>query len=216
MSKSARRILLPFALFVGQWLLWSVWQVFLAPRLSASIATLLLDSVAVKALVWALPFALLFLIGKSKPTRSDLFRTPFPWFACVILLCLTTVFLYTVRLARGLVNTYAIFDPMFVVLSLSAGVIEEFSFRGGLFRAQEAAIGFWPAAAVNGALFTLFHYPELLFGGSWARLLSWRGLLIFVMGMVFCWVFRKWRNLALNMTVHTVWNILSYLFCIAG
>lgn len=176
----------------------------------------LLDSVVLKSLVWAVPFVLLFLASKPRPARSELFRTPFPWFACVVLLCLTAAFLYTVRLARGLVNTYAIFDPMFVVLSLSAGVIEEFSFRGGLFRMQEATLGFWPAAVLNGALFTLFHKPELLFGGSWTWLWSWRALLIFVMGMVFCWVFRKWRNLALNMTVHTVWNLLSYLFCIAG
>lgn len=216
MSKSVRRIVTPFALFAGQWLAWGIWQVFLVPQLPAGTAMVLLDSVVVKGLVWAAPFVLLFLMGRSKPTRSDLFRTPFPWFACVVFLCLTAAFLYTVRLARGLVDTYAIFDPMFVALSLSAGVIEEFSFRGGLFRAQESTLGFWPAAAVNGALFTLFHKPELLFGGSWTWLLSWRALLIFVMGMVFCWMFRKWRNLALNMTVHTVWNILSYLFCIAG
>lgn len=81
---------------------------------------------------------------------------------------------------------------------------------------QESAIGFWPAAVTGGVLFTLYHYPELLFGGSFARLLSWRAGLIFVMGIVFSWMFRRWRNLALNMTVHTVWNILSYLFCIAG
>lgn len=216
MKKSAGRIILPFALFAGLWLVWGVWQTFALPHLSAGVPTALLDSVVIKGLVWAAPFALLFLLGKNKPTRSDLFRRPFPWLACVILLCLTTVFLYTVRLARGLVNTYVIFDPMFVVFSLSAGVFEEIAFRGGLYRMLESGVGFLPAALINGALFVIYHYPGLLFGESLMRLLSWRALLIFVMGVIFCWMFRKWRNLALNMTVHTVWDILSYLFCLAG
>ena len=64
-------------------------------------------------------------------------------------------------------------------------------------------------------MFTLYHYPELLLG-RWQGLISWRALLIFGMGVVFCWMFKKWRNLALNMTVHTVWDVLSYLFCLTG
>lgn len=216
MSKPSSRVWLPFSVFACQWLVWGAWQFFVTPRLSAGIAMILLDSIVIKGLVWAAPFVLLFRTGKQRLARSDLFRAPFPWFACVILLCLTAVFLYTVRLSRGLVNTYIMFDPMFVVFSLSAGVIEEFGFRGGLFRMQESAIGFWPAAVINGAMFTLYHYPGILFGGDWTCLLSWRAGMIFVMGVVFCWMFWKWRNLALNMTVHTVWNILSYLFCIAG
>lgn len=216
MRKSALRGLFLLPVFACQWLIWGVWQFFVMPQLPAGIAMTLLDSVVIKGLIWAAPFVLLFRIGKQRPARSDLFRAPFPWLACVILLCLTTVFLYTVRLSRGLVHTYVRFDPMFVVFSLSAGVFEEISFRGGLFRLQAPKLGFWPAALLNGVLFTLYHYPELLFGGSWMRLLSWRALLIFTMGIVFCWMFRKWRNLALNMTVHTVWDVLSYLFCIAG
>ena len=134
----------------------------------------------------------------------------------MILLCLSTAFLYTLRLLNGLQGSFVFFDPMFLVLSLSAGVLEELGFRGGLFRLYETAMGFWTAALLNGALFTLFHYPELILGGSWLRLVSLRALLIFAMGVVFCWMFHKWRNLALNMTVHTVWNVLSYLFCLVG
>lgn len=218
MTELKKRVLFSLVLFAGQWLLWGAWQLLAAPRLPAGIGAALLDGVAAKALIWAFPFVPVLYGHKGKDIQisGELFRQPFPWLSCVVLLCLTTAFLYTVRLARGLADTHVIFDPMFLALSLSAGVLEEFAFRGGVFNLQEPAMGFWPAALLNGALFTLYHYPRLLFGGSWAVLVSWRGLLIFVMGVVFCWMFRKWRNLALNMAVHTVWDILVYLFCLAG
>lgn len=216
MNNSKLRIWLPLAVFTIQWIIWGVWQNFAMPRLPGGIAAALLESVAVKSLVWAAPFVAFLCICKSKQIRFELFKAPFPWFPCVIMLCLTTAFLYTVRLAEGLMNTHAVFDPMFLVYSLSAGVIEEFNFRGGLFSLQESVMSFWPAAIINGFLFTIYHYPEILFGESLLCLLSLRALLIFAMGIIFCRMFWKWRNLALNMTVHTVWDILSFLFCIAG
>ena len=104
---------------------------------------------------------------------------------------------------------------MFILFSVSAGVIEELAFRGGYFHLLEEHIGFWPAALINGAMFTLMHYPGLIIG-NFSGLISLRTLLIFTMGIVFCFMYHKWKNLALNMTVHTVWDILSYLFCLAG
>ena len=213
-----KRVLPAFLLFFLLWLAWGAWETFAVPRLPAGLGMTLLDSVVMKSLFWGvLPLLMLLRYRKdaSVPLK-ELFCSRFPVFSCVVLLCLTTAFLYTVRLARGLVNTHVIFDPMFIVLSLTAGVVEEFGFRGVIFNLQEPVLGFWPAALLNGVMFTLYHYPGLLFGDSWLRLFSFRGLLIFVMGVVFCFVMKKRRNLPLNMTVHTVWDILSYLFCLAG
>ena len=169
------------------------------------------DSVAVKGAVWLAP---LLLFRRQLPLR-DAFRGSFPWMACMVILCIVTAFLHTVRLLNGLQNTHVFFDPMYIVFSVSAGVIEELSFRGGFFRLHERQIGFWPAALVNGALFTLYHYSELLLG-RWQGLFSLRTLLLFAMGVIFCWMFKRWRNLELNMAVHTFWNIMSYLFCLTG
>lgn len=201
-------------LYAAQWVLWGLWQNILLSRFSLGPAAALWDAAVIKCLIWAFPFALL--LRREKAGVSALFSPPFPWLACTVLLCLTTVFLYTVRLASGLVNTHVLFDPVFLVFSLTAGVYEEFCFRGGFFRLQAPTLGFWPAALFNGVLFTLYHYPDLLFGAGWTKLFSPRALLIFVMGVVFCWMFQKWRNLALNMVVHTVWDVLSYLFCLMG
>lgn len=181
------------------------------PTLPAGVATAILDSVVLKALIWLAPF----LLFRTRLRSKAFFHAPFPWLPCLILLCASAAFLHSLRILNGLLNTHVVFDPMFIVFSLSAGVIEELSFRGGFFNLQEEAYGFWPAALINGVMFTLFHYPTLLLG-HWQELVSLRSALIFAMGVLFCWMYKKWRNLALNMTVHTVWDILSYLFCLAG
>lgn len=220
------------------WLLWAVWTLFLVPLLPDNTWMILLDNIGVKALIWIGP-----LLCLKRLRFRELFRGKFPWLPCVALLCAATAFLHTVRLLNGLQESHVIFDPMMIVLSLAAGVIEELSFRGGFFTWEKdqlpaTAVGhqddglalredvnaspkrqfdkvFWQAAILNGVMFTLYHYPELL-RGQWQGLISLRALLIFTMGIVFCWMYKRWQNLALNMTVHTVWNVLSYLFCLAG
>lgn len=202
--------LLPFTVL---WLLWALWQ--RSALLPVGTAAALIDSVAVKGVLWGLiPWLFLSRAKKLLVPRNELFSAPFPGLACVGLLCLTTAFLHTLRLLNGLQDTHILFDPMVLVFSLSAGVFEELAFRGYFFNRHAALMGFWPAALLNGALFTAYHYPGLLFGEGWAELLTPRTLLLFIMGVVFCWMFRKWHNLALNMTIHTVWDILSYLFCL--
>lgn len=216
MNKRVLKILLPFAIFAVQWVIWGVWQVVIVPRLPMSNAVILIDAVLVKALIWAAPFAFILRRRKREGEKTELFKKPFPWFVLVVLLCAATAFLYTVRIVSGRMDMYPVFSPMYIVFSLSAGVYEEFSFRSGLFDMQKPLLGTWLAAGVNGALFLLYHYPEILFFGNFGVLISWRALLIFVMGIAFCLMYRKWHNIALNMTVHTVWDVLSYIFYIAG
>ena len=211
MSSMKKTILKAIPLFILMWTMWSAYRAFVLPHFPQGIIFEILDSVVLKALVWVIPF----IIFTKLLRPQTLFGAPFPWLPCLILLCVSTAFLFTIRLLNGLQNTYIVFEWMFIVFSLSAGVLEELSFRGGFFAMTEDRLGFWGAALLNGAMFTLYHYPELLLG-QWQGLISWRCLLIFVMGFVFCWMYRKWRNLALNMVVHTFWDVLSFLFCLAG
>ena len=129
----------PILLFLLMWLIWAVWSVIVLPYLPMGIITEILNSVAVKALVWILP--LVFFL-KELNVKS-LFGASFPWLPCVILLCVVTVFLNTLRLLNGLQDTFIVFDPVFILTSVSAGVIEELSFRGGFFAAMESKIGFF-------------------------------------------------------------------------
>ena len=186
----------------------------MVPRLWGGEWAVLLDAIPVKLFVWTVLPALV--LWRGREDFRVLFRAHFPWLPCLVGLCVTAAFLWTLRLLNGLGGTHVVFDPMILAFSLSAGVAEELGFRGCFFSRQEESLGLWPAALLNGLFFTLYHYPGLLFGESWGVLLSLRALLLFVMGVVFCWMFWRWRNLALNMTIHTVWDLLSYLFCLAG
>ncbi len=194
------------------WLIWAFWSLFLVSKLPlGQIIISVLDSVLVKSAIWILPL----LFFRKQLSGKELFRAPFPWLPCLIFICLTVAFLHTVRLLNGLQGSYVFVEAVPIISSIAAGIIEELSFRGGFYNLTEDRIGFWPASLLNGGLFTLFHYPELLLG-KWESIVSLRTILIFVMGWIFCWMYKKWRNLALNMTVHSVWNIISYLFCLAG
>lgn len=205
--------------YLTVFLLWSAWRQWGTTLLPPEPGSAVLEAVVIKNLIWLLPLLPAVLKRREegwliRPRR--LFAAPFPWLACVTLLCASAAFLHTVRIATGNLETIVLFDPVFVVLSLCAGVTEELVFRGYLFNRQAAVMGVSRAAALNGLLFALIHYPGLLWGREWGDLLSWRTLLIFVMGALFCWAFARWKNLALPMTVHTVWNILSYLFGLSG
>lgn len=211
-NKAVIKKIIPFALYVLCFVAWAVWQTVIITKMEPGYLSSILDSVVVKTLVWVLPVLLL---SRSVGKLKEIFSGRFPWLVLIVCLCLTTAFLYTLRLLNGLQNTHVIFDPMFILFSVSAGVLEELSFRGGFFRIQEKQLGYIPAAIINGVMFTLYHYPGLLYG-DWRPIISLRGLLIFVMGVLFCLMYKKWRNLALNMAIHTVWDILSYFFCLVG
>lgn len=191
-------------LFAVQWVLWGSIQ----ERFSGQ----WLVDMAMEGLIWVLPaLALRIAMSGDKP----LFERPFPWLPCLCLLCGSAAFLHTVRIFRDLLDTQPVFSWTMIAVSVQAGILEELTFRGGYFDIQRKAWGFWPAAILNGVLFVLYHQSGDLAGMTLRWLLSFRTVLIFGMGILFCGIYQKWRNLALNMVVHTVWDILSFLFCVA-
>lgn len=215
-SSGARPALFAAAAILMLLIIWSAWQQLWLSELRLSLtAALLTDSVLVKGVVWAaIPLLLLMISGRADVPLRGLLRQPFPWLPCLVALALSAAFLHTLRLLNGLMQTHVIFDVWMVVLSVTAGVYEEIGFRGFLFNVQDAALGFWPAALLNGLMFTLFHYPGLILG-ELAGLVSLRTVLIFAMGVLFCWMFRRWKSLTMLIVVHTAWDLMSYLFCLA-
>ena len=171
-----------------------------------------------KVAVWGIPAALLLWRRgvDCKFRLRELLRGSFPWLSAVIWLCITAAFLWTVRLATDRSNTHTLFQWGLVEVSVTAGVVEEVAFRGWLFNRQCAQMGPIPAAIVNGVLFFLYHYPGLLLGQvALGDISPLRVGTILVMGIVFCLMLYRRRSLWLNMLVHTVWDILAYLFAVA-
>lgn len=214
----ARRLFPGLTAFLVSVVLWSCWWRWGVPLLPPGPGSALIEGLAVKGALWLLPLAPALLRREREqlvPT-GRLFTAPIPWLPCVGLVCASAAFLHTVRLATGNGNTVVFFQPVLILLSLSAGVVEELTFRGGYFNLQAPVLGTGWAAILNGFLFLPIHYPGLLWGLGWEELFSPRTLLIFTMGAVLSLVFARWRCLPLNMVFHTAWNILSYLFGLSG
>lgn len=204
--------------FMGCWLIWGAWVQFGQRLLIPGAGAAVVDALLAKGVIWGGP-ALLLLLREQKPWLIEprrLFVGPFPWLPLVVLGCMITAFLYTMRLICLPLGVIVFFTPTLVLLSLCAGVYEEVFFRGYLFNRQAADLGLWRAVVFNGVLFALYHFPELLWGQGWAILFSLRGVLLFVMGAVFCLILTKWENLVLPMLLHIFWNVLSFWFGLSG
>ena len=215
MQKKEQRTIKPIfiasiVIYILLLFLWAMWQEKWNEVLELGLA----GEQSGKLLIWGLIPVIIIRIAKPEcmVPLKDLVRSKFPFLACVVICCICVAFLHTVRLANGLMNTHVFLDWRFVLISLVAGVAEEIGFRGCLYNVQAMQIGEKPAAILNGFLFCGFHYTEILFGRGFGQLFSLRTLLLFTMGIIFCWMLSKWKNISLNITVHTVWDIASYLF----
>ena len=215
-AKKQIAAIVSLVVFALLWGIWSAWQCLVLPKLRLTLSSvMLLDTVLIKGFLWAvIPLALLSIFRRSDDVLRSLADTPFPWLPCLVALSLSAAFLHTLRLINGLMQTHVFFDYGMIVLSVTAGVFEEVGFRGCLFRVQERTIGFWPAALLNGLTFVLFHYPGIILG-DFTGFVSLRTLLIFTMGILFCWMFKRWKNLPMLIVVHTAWDLMSYLFCLS-
>lgn len=171
----------------------------------------------VKGIMWGSPFlcAVIYKNDHGLVSARDMFCSSFPVVPLVAMVCASVCFLYTVRTVAGLQNTMVFWNWRLLILSVSAGVIEELSFRGFFFNQMASSVGVFYAAIINGVIFALYHYPGI-FWYPYENILSLRFLMLFMVGVIFCLAFAKWKNVWLTIIVHTVWNFISYLWALAG
>ena len=205
-----------FAIYLSLCLCWSAWSLLVVPQIASWSGFLWLNTL-IKCLLWVSPFLLALLSKKDgwlePPGR--MFCTSFPFIPFLGMLCGTVCFLYTVRVFHGLQNTYVLWDWNFLLFAVSAGLIEELFFRGFLFNRMGNALGVLPGAMINGLLFALYHFPGVIcldFSGFF----SLRLLVLVAVGVLFCLAFARCKNLWLTILVHSIWNLISYLWALAG
>jgi membrane protease YdiL (CAAX protease family) len=96
--------------------------------------------------------------------------------------------------------------PLLVVTSvLLAPVAEEVIFRGVLFQGLRSRTGFWVAAVVSSALFTLAHLGE---GGGWLA----SGIIvsgILPLGVVFAGLLERRGTLLVSIVAHATYNAIG-------
>ena len=128
----------------------------------------------------------------------------------VLASCFVVVAVHSLWLLMG--DGISLFNPLFFLWAICAGITEEVLFRGILLNAQ---MKIWPpviAVVVNSIMFLLIHYTYLPYVGSIMAIFSIRGLLIFVMGAVFSVVTIKTQCLKMPILMHTLWNTLVYFY----
>lgn len=88
-----------------------------------------------------------------------------------------------------------------------APLVEEFFFRGILFRGFRARYGFWPSALGSAAIFGFAHYSFEeglpVFGRFFLV------ILMFFVGMCFAWIYERRGSLWASVAAHMTFNIIG-------
>ena len=205
-----------FLAYCLSYVIWAVWRLTEGAFLPSGLTASFITETAAKAVVWLFPLGLISLGRNTKwliPPR-ELFSAPFPWKATFVGLCTTVAYLHTMHILLVGIDTWGLYQPMWIYLSLSAAVIEELAFRGLLFNLQAPKLRVERAALVNGLLFAMYHFPEFLIGKNLTALLGYRFWMIAVMGALFSFGFAKWKRLEMTVVIHFAWNMLCHWFAL--
>ena len=117
----------------------------------------------------------------------------------------------TVQVAPGLRGWSA---AMLVVIAVIVEpVVEEFVFRGLLFRSLADRYGFWVGAIASAVPFGLTHVGVGAAIDLWALRLT-----LMIVGVVLAWVHWRRRNLLANIAAHATFNVIGVIviFAIVG
>ena len=95
---------------------------------------------------------------------------------------------------------------------IAAPALEEFVFRGLLFRSIADRSGFWPGALISAAAFGAFH---LLTPGDGLDVLA-LGITHVGTGIGLAWIYWKRRNLLACIAGHAVFNLIAVVTIIGG
>ena len=85
-----------------------------------------------------------------------------------------------------------------------APMVEELIFRGLVFKRIESFWGFWPAALISAALFGVYHLNLA------------QGIYAFLFGLLFCLIYREFKNLWSCVIMHAAANALSVILEFSG
>ncbi len=103
----------------------------------------------------------------------------------------------------------SIWPLSFLVVAILAPVAEELLFRGVLLPGlARTSLGFWGAATVSTLVWTALHIGNAY---SVAGM-----LLVFMLGMIFCWLFAKTGSLRVPIAAHMLNNTLACVVLQAG
>jgi membrane protease YdiL (CAAX protease family) len=78
-----------------------------------------------------------------------------------------------------------------------SAIMEELVYRKTLFTFLDRLFGFWPSAVVSSALFAVAHYNYSAYLGY------------FLLGMVWCRIYKKTENIGIVIAAHMAFNLIA-------
>ena len=205
-----------FLAYCLSYVIWAAWRLTEGAFLPSGLAASFIAETLMKSAIWLLPMGVCVLKRDTEWLISPrkLCYAPFPWQATFIGLCLSVAYLHTMHIFLVGIDTWGLYQHMWIGLSLSAALIEELAFRGLLFNLQAPTLGVTKAAVVNGLLFAVYHFPEFLTGQNIMAVFGYRFWMITVMGTLFSLAFARWKRLEMTVLIHFVWNMLCHWFAL--
>ena len=98
-----------------------------------------------------------------------------------------------------------------VLAVIVAPVVEEFVFRGLLFRSVADRYGFWIGALASAVPFGLTHVAVGAAVDLWALRFT-----LMVVGAVLAWIHWRRRNLLANIVAHSTFNVIGVVVIVSG
>jgi membrane protease YdiL (CAAX protease family) len=118
--------------------------------------------------------------------------------AGLCILCVLALMVLGVYRIDG-INPAVVMLPA-LAMSLSAGVLEELMYRGGLFRIVEESLGSWISLAVSALVFGLSHYAPVD-GALWGSF-----AITIEAGLLLAAAYMLTRRLWISIGLHVAWN----------
>jgi len=114
----------------------------------------------------------------------------------------------TVQIRPGLHGWSAVI--LIVMAIVVAPVVEEFVFRGLLFRSLADRYGFWVGAIASAVPFGLTHVGIGTAVDLWALRIT-----LTIVGVLLAWVHWRRRNLLANIAAHATFNVIGVIVVLA-
>jgi membrane protease YdiL (CAAX protease family) len=164
--------------------------------------------------VWWLLFALFFIKRYDKDLKISFKEmvTTKPKLK-ILLPLLAFAIVYNLGLyffnSNGFGTKMKLYDLIITVLTV--GIFEESVFRGWFFNSIAHFTSERKANLISAALFLFIHYPSWISQGNDVLTIISKSIIIYVLGLIFGWAFRKNKSIWTGTIFHSFWDLITFI-----
>lgn len=99
----------------------------------------------------------------------------------------------------------------FILIVIGVGLFEEIVFRGWFMNSLCSFFSDKKANLLSSVLFVFIHYPRWISLGRDAQSILISSLMVYCLGLIFGWAFRKTRSVWTPAIMHSLWDFFAFL-----